>query len=160
MNGGILPLLILCLTAGLVLAMTRARAGWHGLGAMAVAALLASMIPFGTAATNAIFVGVWLSIIATALLVYLPHAWPRRWALAAAVNAGGWAGALASLGGMRWGLALALLVGTVFVPGRWVVARGHDVAIKVVASWMIAVAALALFVSMTPHPGYVPDHME
>ena len=33
-------------------------------------------------------------------------------------------------------------------------------AVKVAASWMIAVSSLALFVSMMPHPGYVPDHME
>ena len=38
--------------------------------------------------------------------------------------------------------------------------KDTGIAVKVAASWMIAISSLALFVSLMPHPGYVPDHME
>jgi len=76
------------------------------------------------------------------------------------MNAGGWAGALTSLSGMHGALWLALPFSLLCLPGRRIERRGLGIAIKVAASWMIAISSLALFVSLMPHPGYVPDHME
>ena len=46
------------------------------------------------------------------------------------------------------------------IPANWLTQRKLDIIIKVVASWMIAIASLSLFVSLIPTPGYKPDHME
>ena len=160
MNGGILPLALIAATVGLLLSIVGRRDAWLGLAAMAASALLVSFISFGPVAAKWVFAGLFLSTIFTAALVYAPRHWPRRWVLPIAVNAGGWAGALASLSGMQRTLWLVLPLCLLFVPGRWFEQRGFGIAVKVAASWMIAIASLSLFVSMMPHPGYIPDHME
>jgi len=160
MNGGILPLLLICVTVGLALSLVGRRDAWLGLTAILLSALAVSMLPIAADASKLIFAGLFLSTIVTAALVYLPREWPREWAIPVAVNAGGWAGALASLSAMHSALWLALPLCLLFVPGRWIEQRGLGIAVKVAASWMIAISSLSLFVLMMPHPGYIPDHME
>ena len=160
MNGGILPLLLICATVGLALSLVGRRDAWLGVAAIVASALLVSMLDIPPAASAIIFSGLFVSTIITAILVYLPRSWPRDWAIPVAINAGGWAGALASLSGMHNALWLALPLCLLCLPGRWIEQRGLGVALKVAASWMIAISSLALFVSLMPHPGYVPDHME
>lgn len=160
MNGGILPILLICATAGLALSLVGWRNAWLGIAAIVFSALALSRVTIDPAASPIIFSGLFLSTILTAVLVYLPQSWPRRWSIPVAANAGGWAGALASLSGMHAALWLALPLSLLCLPGRMIEQRGLGIAIKVAASWMIAISSLALFVSMMPHPGYVPDHME
>lgn len=160
MNGGIMPLLLICATVGLALSLVGRRDALLGLAAILVSALAASMLPITLAASNIVFAGLFVSTIITAALLYLPRAWPRPWAIPVAVNAGAWAGALVSLSNMRSALWLALPLCLLCVLGRWQDQRGLGIGLKVVASWMIAISSLSLFVSMMPHPGYVPDHME
>jgi hypothetical protein len=53
------------------------------------------------------------------------------------------------------GLLLALL------PAAWIANRRVLIALRVVASWLIAVAMLGALLQLLPvTPGYVPDHME
>lgn len=160
MNSGSLPILLLFATVGLALALAGARVALIALASLLASAVIVSLIPLPPLLLDPAFVGVWLSIIATAALVYVPRLPPERWAIPIAINAGVWAGALASLSDRQAGLLIALPVVLIFLPGRWIVDRGHAIAIKVAASWMIAIAALALFVSLTPTPGYKPDHMQ
>lgn len=160
MNGGMLPILLICATAGLALSLVGWREAWMGVIAIVLSSLAVSFFTIDPAKSHIIYAGLFLSTILTAVLVYLPQSWPRRWALPVAVNAGGWAGALASLSGMHGALWLALLLSLLCLPGRIIEQRGLGIAVKVAASWMIAISSLALFVSMMPHPGYVPDHME
>ncbi|MEO7365528.1 MAG: hypothetical protein ABIW03_04335 [Sphingomicrobium sp.] len=160
MNGGILPLLLLCATVGLVLARTEWREAWIGVAALGASALLVSFAVFPSQWQEAIFVGLWLSVIATAVLTYVPRIIARRWAASAAINAGVWAGSLASISGMRSGLLPALLISLILIPGHWVGERISEMPVKVVASWMIAIACLSMFVSLVPTPGYEPDHMQ
>ena len=60
--------------------------------------------------------------------------------------------------------ATALLIGIlplfISIPARWLARGKFNIAVKVVASWMIAIASLSLFVTLIPTPGYKPDHME
>lgn len=109
---------------------------------------------------NAIFAGLWLSIILIAGLTYLPRSVAARWAIPLATVGGIWIGGLASVSGRKSDLALVIPVTLLWVPGRWIVARGHGLAVRIVASWAIAIASLSLFVSLTPTPGYEPDHMD
>lgn len=160
MNGGILPILLICATVGLALSLVGWRDAWLGVAAIVLSALLVSIFNIPPTASKIIFFGLFVSTILTAVLVYVPQSWPRHWAIPVAVNAGGWAGALASLSGMHNALWLALPLCLLCLPGRWINQRGFGIAVKVAASWMIAISSLALFVSLMPHPGYVPDHME
>lgn len=160
MNSGYLPIFLLFATVGLALALAGARAAWGALAGLLASAGVVALLPLPPALQDIVFVGVWLSIIATAGLVYLRRLSPDRWAIPVAINAGIWAGALASLSDRQVGLLLAMPVVLIFLPARWIVDRGHAIAIKVAASWMIAIASLALFVSLTPTPGYKPDHMQ
>ncbi len=160
MNGGVLPILLICATVGLALSLVGRRDAWLGVAAIVLSALVVSRLKIAPDASKFVFGGLFLSTILTAILVYLPRSWPRRWAIPIAVNAGCWAGALASLSDMHNALWMALPLCLLCVPGWWIEQRGLGIAVKVAASWMIAISSLALFVSMMPHPGYVPDHME
>lgn len=160
MNAGVLPMLLLCFTAGLLLSLATQRTALLGFAGMVASGLIVSLLTLPADGSEPVFIGAWLSIIVTAALTYLPPRLSGRWAIPLAINAGAWVGALSSLSGHKRDLLLALPLGLVFILGRWVVARGLGLGVKVVASWMIAIATLSIFVSMTPTPGYAPDHMQ
>lgn len=161
MNAGILPLLLLSATLGLALSRASERGAWIAIGAAIATALAVAILPVPTNAQPVVFAGLWVSMILTAIVVYLPKGISRRFAIIAPVNAGIWAGALFALSpGLPASALAAVPLFLLFYPGRWLAARGYGVAVKVAASWMIAIASLSLFVSATPTPGYVQDHME
>ena len=160
MNGGIIPALLLCATIALMLSFTTGRVAWFSVAGMTATTAVLAQIALPQSLAAAIFVGVWATIIVAAALTYFPPAVAQRWALPLAVVAGAGIGALASISGRKGDLLLALPASLLFVPGRWIVARGYGLGIKIVASWMIAIALLSTFVSLTPTPGYEPDHME
>jgi len=160
MNGGILPMVLLCATLALSLALAPARVGWLGLAAMAAGALLMGLMPLPVGWSAAIFVGLWLSVVVTAVLTYVPRRFADRLMIPAGFNAGAWIGALAAVSDMRGSLLLALSPGLLLIPARRFTLHGYHIVIKVIASWMIAIALLSTFVSLMPTPGYKPDHME
>lgn len=160
MNGGIVPSLLLYATLGFLLSFTTQRIAWTGFAGVAVTAWISSLVTLPASLATFIFIGVWVSIILTAGLTYLPMAVARRWAIPLATVVGMLGGALTSLTDRKGDLMLALPASLLFIPGRLIVARGYGLGIKIVASWMIAIALLSTFVSLTPTPGYEPDHME
>ncbi len=160
MNGGILPFVLLCAAVGLALSFTARRSAWVAVAALAATALITAFVPLPSDATDTIFAGLLLTTIVTAALTYLPRGLPGKWAVAAGINAGLWGGALASISGMRSGLTVALPLVLLFIAGQWRRDDKYSIIIKVLASWIIAIASLAMFVSLTPVPGYKPDHME
>ncbi len=160
MNSGILPVVLMSLTFGLALSFVPLQASLFGLAAMAVAAVATSFIPFNGIAPELIFLGLWAGIIATAILIYFPFVRSTKWVVPAGLNAGLWTGAYVSISGLRGELPIGLLSALVFVPGQWFANRGYAIVIKVVASWLIAIATLSSLVSLMPTPGYKPDHME
>lgn len=160
MNGGIIPSLLLCATIGLLLSYASPRVAWAGVACLVASSVIALLLSPRTSLMDAIFIALWLSIILTAALTYLPQGMARRWAIPLATVGGLWVGSLASMSGRKSDLALALPASLLWLPGRWIVARGYGLGVRIVASWMIAIASLSLFVSLTPTPGYKPDHME
>ncbi|QNM81716.1 hypothetical protein H8M03_06460 [Sphingomonas sabuli] len=164
MNSGILPFLLLSATLGLVLSFAPAR--WAAIGGLtsAVTALavyaLAPLQDASPAFMQAVFLCLWASIIVTGVIAYLPLARSPRWVVPAALNAGVWTGACAALTASLGGLVVGLLPILLVIPGTWFTRRKFCIVIKVVVSWMIAIAALSTFVSLIPTPGYEPDHME
>ena len=160
MNGGILPMILLCATLGLALAPASRRAAWFGFTGLVVGALVAVSPSLPQNLFAAVTAGLWLSLIGTAAFAFLAQGSTDRWRVAAGINAGLWTGAFASLSGQHAALLLAVPLGLIFLLGRWFVDRGYPIVVKVVASWMIAIASLAIFVSLLPTPGYRPDHMQ
>jgi hypothetical protein len=130
-----------------------------GTALMAAVALLVFAVGPSSAWIEAIFAGCWLSVAGCALLKLTPRWRPTSLYLAAA-NVGLWAGAVTAVAGGAKDLAIALPFVLAWLPGRYIVERGWDIALKVIASWLTAVAILAMMVSLTPTPGYAPDHME
>ena len=160
MRGGFLPPAILIAALGLALAFVPLRRALIAAGLMVVVMLIAWWSGPPTAWIELIFVGCWLSVIATAGLVHRPAMLPPAVFFAAAANVGLWAGLVTSVAGKGRDLAIAVPCVLLMFVGRPIVVRGWGIGVKVVASWLTAVAILATMVSLTPTPGYVQDHME
>jgi hypothetical protein len=104
----------------------------------------------------------WASVVLTAASVHfvrqLDCAWVR---IALSLNAGIWSSAVVRLSGSGLDLLIAVPCVLAFYPASWAVRQGAAVWIKVVASWIIAIAALAATLQLLAvTPGYLPDHME
>lgn len=160
MNAGFLPLATLCAALGLAMAKTPFK-----IAAMAIAVLIAtSLLSYALMPTDRwetlALVALWVSAAITAGLTYLRRAADPVWILLASINAGIWVGVVADsaggVAGIAWGLPLALL----FLPAAWLLEKELGAAVKIMASWIVAVSILAGMVAISPVPGYAPDHME
>jgi hypothetical protein len=82
-------------------------------------------------------------------------------ALAVAVNAGFWSGAVVAVAGSESDLLRALPAALTIAPASWLIRSRAAIVVKVVSSWLIAVALLAATLQLLPvTPGYIPDHLE
>ncbi|HTB86963.1 MAG TPA: hypothetical protein VK743_03395 [Steroidobacteraceae bacterium] len=108
-----------------------------------------------------VFFACWISVIATAASVHLGRGLKTWAAIALSLNAAVWASAVVSLSGSKLDLLKALPCVLIFLPAAWVVSRYASIPVKVVSSWVIAVAVLAATLQLLPvTPGYLPDHLE
>lgn len=74
-------------------------------------------------------------------------------------NAGVWAGLVVAIEPVPVALAPVLAVLFIGFPARLCLARGWTIALRVVTSWLLAVAMLVGAIPhLVIHPGYVPDH--
>lgn len=156
-NGGIVPLLLLGFTIALMLMRAARRTLLPALAGFAVAAVTTYLFKPALAPTL-IFAGLWTAMILAAATLFLA---PRCFAMyAVPLFAGFWLGSWAQLNSDFGGVTLALVVAASCVPAQWLGAGKFEIILKVVASWMIAIATLSMFVSLLPTPGYEPDHMQ
>jgi hypothetical protein len=108
-----------------------------------------------------VYFACWVSVIATAASVHMVRGLSARAAVALSINAAVWASAVVTLSGSKLDLLRALPCVLVFLPASWVVSRFASIPVKVVSSWIIAVAVLAATLQLLPvTPGYLPDHLE
>ena len=156
-----LPPALLLAALGLALAFAPRRVWGPSLLTLLVGLAAFSLLPISRAWLEPAFLGCWISLIATAACVHLVRG-PSRWlALALSLNAGVWASAVVSLSGSPRDLLMALPCALVVLPASWLIGRGASIAVKVVSSWVIAVAILAAALQLLPvTPGYLPDHLE
>lgn len=161
MNGGALPLALLCAAWGLALAFSPRSAWCRSLTAFALTAAATALAPFPSGCVENIFLGCWISVAASAASVHLPRGLDCRWALVLSINAGIWFGAMATIAGSPFDLLEGLTGLLVVYPVAWMVRRNASIVIKVFASWLIAVAVLVAALQFLPvTPGYMPDHTE
>jgi hypothetical protein len=130
------------------------------LGLIMTVAVL-SFFPVPRAWLEGVFLCCWISVIVTAACVHLRHGLASWAALALSLNAGVWACGVVSVSGSRSDLLKALPLVLISIPASWVIARYASIPIKVVSSWVIAVALLTASLQFLPvTPGYLPDHLE
>lgn len=129
--------------------------------ALVVVALIVAIARIPAGWEDAIFLGCWISVIGSAAAVHLPRAFLVRAVLPLSLNAGCWSGALVAIAGTPFDLLKALPCVLVLAPAAWIIEWRKPIVIKVVSSWLIAVAALAATLQCLPvTPGYMPDHIE
>jgi hypothetical protein len=161
MRGGVVPPALLFVALGLALAFAPRRALTPSLLALfaTLGAFTFMLVP--RLWLEPVYLGCWISVIATAASVHLIRGISSWAAIALSVNAGMWASAVVSLSGSRLDLLEALPWVFIFVPAMWLVGRHASIAVKVVTSWVIAIAVLAATLQLLPvTPGYLPDHLE
>lgn len=159
MRGGTLPLALLCATLGLAVAPRRA---WGpSLVALTTTAIIVSFARVADSWQELVFLGCWIRVAASAGTVHLPDGLGSRAAVALSVNAGFWSGALVTFAGSQLDLVKVLPCALVLFPAARIVGWRAPIVVKVVSSWLIAVATLAAMLAfLRVSPGYVPDHME
>jgi hypothetical protein len=161
LRGGALPPALLCAALGLALAFAPRRAWRPSLIALAVTATAVGLAPVPRGWLEGVFLGCWISVAASAATVHLPGALNPRGALALSINAGFWSGAVVALAGSGLDLVKALPCVLVLLPAAFIAGRRAPVVVKVVSSWLIAVALLAATLQFLPvTPGYMPDHLD
>jgi hypothetical protein len=161
LRGGALPPALLCAALGLALAYAPRRAWGLSVVALALTAISLAIAPVPPSWLDGVFLGCWISVAASAATVHLPGGPSPRGAFALSLNAGFWSGAVVALAGSRLDLLTALLCVLVLVPAALLVGWRAPIVVKVVSSWLIAVAVLAATLQFLPvTPGYMPDHMD
>lgn len=161
MSNGTLAAALLCSATGLALAAAPRPARMPGFFALALAATGAAFAPIPSGWSGGVFLGCWISVAGSAATVHWRGGLGWRWAVALSLNAGIWSGAAAALAGSRLDLLSALACAMLWLAAASLAWPRAPIAVKVVSSWLIAVAMLAAilpFASVTP--AYLPDHLE
>jgi hypothetical protein len=161
MRGGVVPPALLFLALGLALAFSPRRAWRPSLLALLATLGAGAFVRVPQTWLEGVFFACWISVIATAASVHLGRGLKTWAAIALSLNAAVWASAVVSLSGSKLDLLKALPCVLIFLPAAWVVSRYASIPVKVVSSWVIAVAVLAAALQLLPvTPGYLPDHLE
>ena len=161
MRGGALTPALLAAALGFARSYAPARARLWGVAIFGLAALGVSFAKLSPSTTDGIFLACWASILITAATVHLPRGRTLVAIALLSLNAGVWTGAVLAATGKPIDRLIALPVVLLCLPGAWLVSRRWGLGVKVLASWLVAVAILgASLPLLTPTPGYVADHME
>ena len=161
MRGGALPPALLFAAFGLALAFAQRRSLLPAILTAAAIAAVLSFVPIGSQWADPIFLACWISVLIAALSVHLPRGLGPRLAIVLAIDIGVWGGAVIAVSGKPLDLALSAPWMLLALPGGWLVHTKRQIAVKVLASWLIAVSLLIATLQVTtPTPGYVQDHMD
>ena len=159
MRGGTLPAALIFAALGFALSFAPRRVRAPALLVAASAAVVLAQVPIDGSHAEYIYFACWVSVVIAAASVHLLGGLLERAAMILALGCGAAAGAVIGLTGNLLDLAAAASAALVIVPAGWLVGRGSAIAVKVVSSWLIAIAMLAAALPLTPTPGYAPDHM-
>ena len=161
MRGGATPPALLFAALGLALAFAPREAWIPSLLAVLLTLMALLFLPVPHEWLDGVFLGCWISVIATAATVYLGRRMNALAALVLSVNAGLWASAVIRLSGSPLDAIKALPWLLTLWPASWAMNRYGSIPSRVVSSWLVAIAALAAVLQFLPvTPGYLPDHLE
>jgi hypothetical protein len=126
-----------------------------------VTATVVAVSPIPRGWLDCVFFGCWLSVAASAATVHLRGGLNAPAALALSLNSGLWSGAVVALAGSHLDLLKALPCVFALFPAAVSVRLRIPIVVKVVSSWLIAMAILAATLQFLPvTPGYMPDHLD
>ena len=160
MRGGALPPALLSAALGLALAYAPPRTRAAGVAVLWIAAPLAALVVLAPQWEEAVFLACWAGVILAAASVHLPRGLSLPAALTLAPVIAVLAGAVSAVAGSLPTLFVALPWVLVTIPAAWLIAHGRGIGVKIVSSWLIAIALLSAALPLTPTPGYAPDHLE
>jgi hypothetical protein len=161
MRGGIVPSALLFASLGLALTFSPRNIWTPSLLVLLATLMVLTFLPMPRSWLEGVFLGCWISVLATAGSLQLFHKIAAQAALILSINAGVWASAVAHLSGSRSELLEALPCVLILWPASWIAGRYGAIPLKVVSSWIIAIAALSGTLQLLPvTPGYLPDHLE
>jgi hypothetical protein len=161
MRSGTIPAALLFLALGLALAIAPRHARAPSVLVLFAGSAAFTCVSLPRGWLDVVFLGCLISVIGTAASVLLVGRIAAGSALVLSLNAGMWAGAVIAVSGSSLDLMKALPCLSIVAPASWLVRRQASVPVKVVSSWLVAVAVLAVTLYLLPvSAGYLPDHME
>lgn len=160
MRDGALPAIALCLALGLALSHSSWRAWLTSGAALTVAAVTTSVFAVPLEWQQLVVLGCWAGCLLCCGAVYLGRPASPLVAGLVAAAAGMLIGALTSEIGQARTLVLALPWLAVFVPGAWLVRQRYAIVVKVLTSWLLAVAILSAGLTVVAGPTAGADHLE
>jgi hypothetical protein len=159
MNGPITPAL-LCASLGLAIAKASVRTWLLSMVALCSSAIVVDVSRLAVP-QHYILLACWLSVIANAACVHVRRRMCWQVALALSISAGSWSGAVNSQTAATLDLLWSLPWILIAAPAALLIRHRAEIAVKVVSSWLIAVAVMAAALAFLPViPGYLPDHLE
>jgi hypothetical protein len=160
-RGGALPAALLCAALGLAVGCAPRRVWPPSLVALTASATALAMTPLPPNWTEGVFLGCWTTVAASAATLHLPRAPGLLGALILSLNTGFWCGAVIALAGSWHDLLKALPCVLVLLPVAWMMRHHAAIVVKVISTWLTAVALLAATLQFLPvTPGYLPDHID
>jgi hypothetical protein len=157
----VLPCALLGVALGVALARSPGRTRMAGVLTFVTVTACMARMPIATRWQDIAFSGCWASVIVNAATTHLPWQSSARCAIALSLIAGGWAGALMASSGSAPVSLGSLCCVMVVVPAVYLVDKRAAIVVKVISSWLIAVACLAVVLQLLQvTPGYLPDHLD
>jgi hypothetical protein len=156
-----IPVAMLVATLALMLGFTSRRTAGMGLTIATGAALVSAQTTLPAAWSIALITVCSLGTVILVLLIFWPARLSRLIALVLSVVVGVITGLGHSLAAMPQNIYPALAAGALALPALVAIERGYAIAVRVVASWLVAIAVLAaLLPYVVSHPGYVSEHRQ
>lgn len=145
---------------GCALAYIRPRLGRAVAAIIVALAVAGASMPVEPAWRDWLFRGTCAAAAIIAASVHLPRRMAEPLAVGFTTVSAIVPGMAISAAGSSAELAEALPWILLGLPAAALIGSGRQIAVKVVASWLIAISLLSVGVSLVPTPGYKPDHME
>lgn len=136
------------------------RAAVAAFAALLGSAVLGWLSRIGPECAVAATTGCSIAVAAAAAFAYLPRRSGQWAAMVCGAGGGALAGLTLAASQQSLGASVVFLWLLLWLPARWLVARGQGIAVKVSLGWLAAAAVLSLGLNMAPTLGYEPEHME
>jgi hypothetical protein len=156
-----LPSALVCASLGLALTYAAPKARIMAILCLVSSAFAAwALAPLMIRTGSAPFLASWACVGIAVSIVLLAREISTLTALLLATGIGVCAGVVVAMAGQPSDLFKALVLVLLMLPGTWLLAKGHQVVLKVMGSWLTAIAILSAALLFTPTAGYEPDHLE
>ena len=160
MRDGALPVVLLCLAFGMAICRQRVRDIALTLIILAIVAAATSALVFSDELTAPTAISVAALTVLFVFAVYSGRAFHPALVAGLGVAASALIGALTSFAGQVSLLLLALPATLVAFPAAWLAHTGRAIALKVIASWILAVSLLSIGLTFAQGVSAGSDHLD